>query len=92
MLRPQLWLPLALTCVNVTPAGCCTETGYFLVRSELLPSAPSPAYPQNHACPVVSSAQLCVYPATICENVTPAGCLSVAGVVCQTEVLSPSWP
>src|SRR5215218_6301247 len=60
---PQLCVPAALIAVKVTPP-CCTATGYLGPINELLPTAPSPPYPQHHAWPVLSSAQLCVLPAT----------------------------
>src|SRR5690606_29862648 len=52
---PQLWVPPALTVLNVTPPE--TSTGALWSLSEPSPSRPSSLLPQHQARPSASSAQ-----------------------------------
>src|SRR5580692_7508454 len=86
---PLIWVPpIAICTAGGRPV---TWTGTELSLVEPLPSSPFPPLPQHHTLPSVSSAQVCLPPASIC--VAFAGRPVTATGVCRSVVVpSPSWP
>src|ERR1035437_8211629 len=81
--RARHWPPPVATARKVTPAGMLTATGVLLlvVLGLPLPSWPEPLYPQAQACPLLSRARLLPQPAEAALKGTPAGMVTVTGVL-----------
>src|ERR1035437_5924479 len=73
--------PPAGAALKVTPAGMLPATGVLLLVVLPLPSSPYQPPPQAQACPLLSRARLSPEPAATALKVTPAGMVTVTGVL-----------